>query len=711
MKYVVFFSAVLGAILLYLLSHASANSPAAGNYYTALLVLNIGLSAGLVLLIAWQLWRLFRQLREKVMGSRLTLRLLGAFVLMAIIPGAIVYAVSVNFLTRSIESWFNVKVEAALEGGLRLGQNALDIMLADIEEKGETMALGLAFQPVNSHLNVLNDLREKSGIQDAVLLSPQGRIIAFSSSDSSSFLPDLPSIPQLRQARQHVYGTIEPIFEKGLYLRVLVPVIMPDLAGETRILQLLQPVPKALSDTAQSVQDVYEDYQELSLSRESLKEVFSLTLTLVLVLAMLSAVSIAFIVSRRLSAPLGILAQGTDAIARGDYTTVLPVHGKDELGVLVQSFNSMTRQLGEARQAADRNRAHVEAARGYLETILAHLSSGVLTLNDKAQLRTYNHAASNILGIPFAEAAGQLFELLPQKFPLLEGFVSEVLKHFRAEASGEWQAQMEIVTTQGQRIILLRGTRLPDTAQSGMLVVFDDITPVVQAQRDAAWGEVARRLAHEIKNPLTPIQLSAERLEHKLAAKLETPDADMLRRATGTIVEQVGALKNMVNEFSEYARSPTPNLAKVDINRLLEDVLTLYESSGIRIHVQLQHGLPTVLADAAMLRQVIHNLLQNAQDAIGDIENPVINIKTDMQDNEIKLVVQDNGEGFPVEIMTRAFEPYVTTKKHGTGLGLAIVRKIMEEHQGSIRLENLAEGGASVIVTLPVKPTQVESKE
>ena len=716
MKYIVFISAALGAALLYLLSHASANTAASGNHYTVLLVLNIALAVALIVLIGIQLWRLYRQMRERVMGSRLTLRLLGAFALMAIIPGLVVYAVSVNFLTRSIESWFNVKVEAALEGGLRLGQSALDIMLADVKEKGEGMALGLAFQPSSTHLTVLNDLREKSGVQEAVLLTLQGRILAFSSNDPSSFLPELPSVPQLRQARQHVYGTIEPIPGKGLYLRVLAPVSVPDLDGETRILQLLQPVPKTLSATAESVQDVYRDYQELSFSRESLKDVFALTLTLVLMLAMLSAVAIAFVLSRRLSAPLSVLAEGTRAIARGDYGTMLPAHGKDELGILVQSFNSMTRQLGEATQAAERNRARVEAARGYLETILAHLSSGVLALDGHAHLRTFNLAATQILGVPLQNFADQPFEQVSQQQPALQGFVSAVLGHFHRNEAGKWQdgelqTQMEIVSAHGKQIVLVRGTRLPDAADTGFVVVFDDITTMVQAQRDAAWGEVARRLAHEIKNPLTPIQLSAERLEHKLAAKLDAPDAEMLRRATNNIVSQVSAMKAMVNEFSEYARAPVLSLAEVDLNCLIEDVLALYEPMGIEMTATLDRALPPVLGDATMLRQLLHNLLQNAQDALEHRPSPTIVICSMAKDGKVKLSVSDNGEGFPLEIMSRAFEPYMTTKRHGTGLGLAIVKKIVEEHKGNIKIENAEQGGACVTVTLPIAVKTAERKK
>ncbi len=714
MRYIVFITAILGAGLLYMLSTASANGNVSGANYTLLLFLNIALASALFLLIAYQLSRLYKQMRARVIGSRLTLRLLGAFALMAIMPGLLVYAVSVNFLTQSIESWFNVKVEAALEGGVRLGQSSLDAMLADLKQKGDGMALNLAFQPTNAQLTVLNDLREKSGVQDAVLLTMQGKILAFSSNDATSFLPDTPSLDQLRQARQKDFGIIEPIAGKGLYLRALVPVNMNDIGGETRILQLLQPVPKQLSNTAEAVQNVYQDYQELSLSRESLKQVFALTLTLVLMLAMLTAVSVAFVLSRRLSAPLGVLAEGTRAIARGDYETVLPVHGNDELGVLVQSFNSMTKQLGEATQAAERNRTRVEAARGYLETILAHLSSGVLALNDKGELRTYNLAASDILGVVLGHFAGHPFARVSEEFPALKELTASILENSNSSNLTEWQTQMEIMTTQGQRTLLLRGTRLPYSADSGYLVVFDDITTMVQAQRDAAWGEVARRLAHEIKNPLTPIQLSAERIEHKLSAKLDEADSEMLKRATGTIVAQVDAMKTMVNEFSEYARAPVLNLMNLDLNKLVRDVLELYQPTGISLEVNLDKQTLDVLGDATMLRQVLHNLLQNAQDALDGVQAPKIEVTTLKKANQVQLSISDNGAGFPVEILSRVFEPYMTTKRHGTGLGLAIVKKIVEEHQGTITIENIkpesdGQVGAMVVVSLPVN--QAEPKK
>ncbi|MDR2875632.1 MAG: HAMP domain-containing protein [Methylobacillus sp.] len=700
MKYVVFVSVALGAILLYMLSHASANTAVSGQNYTVLLALNLALAVFFIFLLAQQLWKLYRQIRAQVIGSRLAVRLLGMFALMALIPGVIVYAVSVNFLTSSIESWFNVRVEAALNGGLRLGQNALDTLLADLEEKGERMALSLAFQPSSSHLSLLNDLRERNGVRDAALLTPQGRIVAYSSGDATSFLPDVPTISQLGEARQRMHGRIEPIPGKGLYLRVLVPVNSTEIHEDTRILQLLQPVPPELSKTAEEVQSVYQNYQELSVTRTALKEVFALTLTLVLMLAMLSALAFAFVLSRRLSAPLGVLAEGTRAIASGDFGKVLPVHGTDELGVLVQSFNSMTRQLSDARQAAERNRARVEAARGHLATILSHLSSGVIAFDENFRVRTFNPSASQILGADLDLMVEQPLERLAHSAALAT-LIQTILAKFAN--GGEWQQQIEFEGARGEQVLLVRGTRLPTGSEGGYVVVFDDVTMLLQAQRDAAWGEVARRLAHEIKNPLTPIMLSAERLEHKLSDKLEGGDAEVLKRATQTIVGQVSAMKNMVDEFSEYARSPALNLTALDINALVRDVLALYEAHGSRIRLETEENLPLVHGDATMLRQVLHNLLKNAQEALEGKPDSLIRVKIASENGMVRLEISDNGPGFPPELMTRAFEPYMTTKRHGTGLGLAIVKKIVEEHKGIIKIENQAQGGAIVAMLLPVK--------
>lgn len=708
MRFIIFISIGMSLVLLYLLSVASSNTSISGDYYKYLLYINIALAILLAGVIGYQVWHLYKNAKAKVVGSRLNLRLLTAFAFMAILPGLVVYLVSVNFLTRSIESWFNVKVESALDGGLSLGQRALDIMLVDIEEKAENMATSLAFQPTRSHYAVLNDLREKSGILEAALLTPQGGILSVSSGDPSSFLPELPSIPQLRQAQRRVYGKIEPIPGKGLYMRVLAPVELQGITSETRILQLLQPVPKALSNTAEAVQDVYQDYQELSYSRGSLKDVFALTLTMVLMLAMLSALAIAFLLSRRLSQPISVLAEGTRAIASGDYSNVLPQYGNDELGVLVKSFNSMTRQLDDATKATEQNRIRVEAARAYLETILAHLSSGVLAINAQFELRTFNHTATNILGIDLVPFEGRIFTDIAAQHPFLHDFVEMIRVHFedtqqKEMARLELNRQLEVTGNHGKQYILVRATRLPAGTGNGFVVVFDDVTTMAQAQRDAAWAEVARRLAHEIKNPLTPIQLSAERLQHKLSSKLEDADAAILKRATDTIVNQVGAMKSMVNEFSEYARTPSVNLVSVKLNSLIKDVSSLYGEERVQLRLDLQPELPAVAGDATMLRQVLHNLLQNAQDALVQQTQPIIEVSTVLEGDKVKLTVADNGQGFPVELLTHAFEPYVTTKAHGTGLGLAIVRKMIEEQRGQIKIENRESGGACIIILLPVE--------
>lgn len=711
MRYVLFLCIALAAMLLYLLSLASANTAISGDYYIALLYVNGALALLMLSVIGYQLRHLYLAAKTKQVGSRLNFRLLVTFALMALIPGLIVYLVSVNFLSRSIESWFNVKVESALDGGLTLGQRALDIMLADVEEKAQSMAVSLALQNAGSHYSQLNDLREKAGIQDAALLSPQGAILAVSSADPSSFLPDLPSVPQLRQSRLAVYGKIEPVAGKGLYMRVLAPVEAMGITGEIRILQLMQPVPKALSNTAESVQEVYREYQTLSYSRQSLKDIFMLTLTMILLLAMLGALAIAFALSRRMAQPLTVLAEGTRLIATGDYSQQLPSFGNDELSVLVKSFNSMTRQLQEARKASEQSRQHVESARAYLETILSHLSSGVMTINERAELRVYNLSATGILGISLVSFKNKVFTEIAVENPSLNQFVDVVMQHYQATVQFDdderhLTQQIEIEGVHGKQVVMLRVTRLPEGEGHGLVVVFDDVTTMAQAQRDAAWAEVARRLAHEIKNPLTPIQLSAERLQLKLHDKLDSRDAEMLLKSTDTIVNQVQAMKNMVNEFSEYARTPSAQLVKLDLNALIQDVSRLYNASSVKLVLALHHQLPEIQIDATMMRQILHNLLQNAQDALTQVEAPQIVILTDYDGERVKLTVTDNGSGFPTEVMARVFEPYVTTKSHGTGLGLAIVKKMIEEQRGQIRIDNLPQGGASVTISLPVDKQQ-----
>ncbi|MBK7422170.1 MAG: HAMP domain-containing protein [Propionivibrio sp.] len=702
MKNLIIAAASFGGILLFLLASASANTALFARHYPWLLGLNAIVALSLFALVGWQVRVLWQEHRAKVFGSRLKLRLMLMFGLMAVLPGVLIYAVSVQFVTKSIETWFDVRVEKALESGVDLGRSALDSLLDDLAEKGRAMALDLGELPEVQRRLALSRLREQAGIQFAALFTTGGQLQATATSDLGTVMPPPPSLEQLRQARAgRGYRHIESIGGNELLLRVLLPVSAVGLGMETRILQLTQPVPSSLAINAERVQEVYRDYQELSLGREGLTRIYAMTLTLTVLLALFTAIATAFVLARRLSAPLSILAEGTQAVAAGDFTPRQAIYSRDELGVLTQSFSQMTRQLADARRDTERHRAEVESARAYLESILANLSAGVLVFDRRFMLRTVNAGAQTILDDDFTGLLAESVDAWPRE----QVFGRAIRDAFAENENKEWQTQIELDRPGGlPQILLLRGTQLPPGSSGGYVVVFDDVTRLVAAQRSAAWGEVARRLAHEIKNPLTPIQLSAERLQVKLADKLGNGDAEMLNRSTQMIINQVQAMKRMVNEFSDYARMPAPELAKLDLNALIGEVLGLYESSRARIDVALDPELPLVSGDASQLRQIIHNLLRNAEEAQDSFDEAQVRVSTRAIDGMAELSVSDGGPGFPPEMMARVFEPYVTTKAGGTGLGLAIVKKIVDEHRGRIRINNLQPTGAEVSIRLPLMP-------
>ncbi|MSQ55864.1 MAG: HAMP domain-containing protein [Betaproteobacteria bacterium] len=697
MTYVLVASAAIGGVLLFLLATATANSPFFSEYYPVLLWLNVAVAAALLALVVYQLVRLARQRRAKVFGSLLTFRVLVMFALVGIVPGLLVYLVSLQFLVKSIDSWFDVRVEKALEGGLNLGRAALDAMLSDLVLKAQVMALDLSGMPAAQQATALTRLREQVGTEDAVILTPGGTVLATASRDFDKLVPSPPSAQALRRARTNRgYGAVEMVGEKALVLRVIVPIDSFALADESRFLQLTHSVAQSLADHGAQVQTVYRAWRELQLSRDGLKQIYILTLTLTLLLAMFSWFALAFLLSRRLSQPLANLAEATQAVAQGDFSRRPPVTSRDELGILTQSFNSMTEQLDEARYAAQRNQAQLETANAYLESILASLSTGVLVFDRDLHLRISNTGAGSILQQDFTPLVG--LELA--RWTRLESFAGTVRDEFGRHPDSPWHVQFEIPGS--GLVLLVRGSPLPVASGGGYVVVFDDISQLIAAQRASAWGEVARRLAHEIKNPLTPIQLAAERLQIKLAGKLPADDAQALNRATDTIIVQVTALKNMVDDFRDYARAPAAQLEALDLNGLIAEVLMLYEQSATLVQTRLQPALPQVRGDADQLRQVIHNLLQNAQDALSGSADPRIELSTRQAGGQAWLDIADNGCGFPEAIIKRAFEPYVTTKPKGTGLGLAIVKRIIDEHHGSISVENGASRGAAVRISLPL---------
>ncbi len=712
MIYLVGVSLLLGTGLIGLLVMAADNTAFLAGNISLLLGVTAGVALGLVVLIGYQAFILIRRIRSGVFGAKLTARFFLIISLMALIPGMVVYGVSVQFLIRSIESWFDVRMESALEGGLALGRSALEHVQREVVTKSEGLARQLAELPPLLQTSRLDELRDAAGLQEVSLLDDKGRLLGFSSANRGSLLPPALDRGALWQARLfQPWSRLVASESEGINVKVVVPVSLVALTEKLRILQVVQPVPAQLASDAQQVEAARQGYQELVLSRLGLKRLYGISLTLALTLALFSALSLAFILSDRLAAPLRALARGTRAVARGDFTQVQTVATRDELGMLTQSFNRMTRQLAEARATAEESHDKLLEANAYLEGVLSSVTAGVVTLEPDLSVRLANPMAADILGASRMELENRPMAEWGRPRPDvadpglvregLQRFAADMVRHFRESPTRPWREQVELDTPLGKRILLARGTPLSPGEEPDYVLVLDDVTQLIQAQRDAAWGEAARRMAHEIKNPLTPIQLSAERLEAKLADRLEGPARDTLTRATATIVGQVAAMKSLVDAFAQYARLPSPRIERVDLNALTREVMHLYEG-GIPLELDLAPELPPVAGDPSLLRQVLVNLMKNAQEALHDRESPKIHVETRLEEERIALAVEDNGPGFPEELKHRMFEPYATTKPRGTGLGLPVVKKIIEEHHGAIEVRNLDGGGARICVRLPV---------
>ena len=758
MRYALVVGGAVVSILLFLLASASDNSGFFDRYYSWLLGLNATIAFLLLILVVVALGRLYSRYKAGRFGSRLMARLVLLFAGIGILPGLIIFMVSVQFVSHSIESWFDVKIEAALQSGLNLGHAALDESLAELTAKGQTVAATLSGQDDTGAQMTLSQLvSDTEGMQSALLLDASGKLVASASEDRRADLTaDLPNAQMVRQAAMpggyaRAEGGIELDFRENaanganesnaldaatsLRLRAVLAVPEPPGAAP-RYLQLMQTVPVNLASNAEVLRSAFSEYQQRSVARDGLRRMYIETLTLTLLLAIFGAIGSAVLIAGNLAQPLLVLAEGTQAVAEGDLSPRPIVETSDELGTLTQSFNAMTGQLFEARSAVERNRAALQSAKAHLESVLANMSAGVLVLDAEGTVVNSNEAACRILQMEQCHLNGPL-----SKIEGLETFAAAVTRAFSAQSAQSaagtarqrthWQQQIEIPRRSGggsgnsggsgaaddhDTTLLARGSRLPVGVGSGFIVVFDDISDVISAQRSVAWGEVARRLAHEIKNPLTPIQLSAERLQMKLEDKLEAPDAALLARATTTIVNQVDAMKRMVDDFRDYARTPPAVLEPLDLNALIEEILTLYlaEDASDIIHASLAPQLPKVMGDPTQLRQVIHNLLQNAQDALIDrgpeAAAPRIDVATEIirytgadgtAGEAVRLAILDNGPGFSPKILARAFEPYVTSKARGTGLGLPMVKKIIDEHGGRIDIQNRPDGsGASVFILL-----------
>lgn len=707
---------VLGVALITLLFRASSNNTFFDTHYPWLLGVGVALIVGLLALIGYQIFSLVRKLRDRVFGAKLALRLMAVLVLMAVIPGGLVYAISVQFLNRSIDSWFDVPVEKAFDAALNLGKSTIDVSLAELARKSAEAASRVAESNGDGDgAELLRALRKKFGFDEISLVAADGQLITFAGGATRLFA-DKPTRDEVKESlRKKPVTMAESQTDRSLYLRVVVPV-MPQTSLETpRVLQVIQAAPNSLASDASSVEAGIRDYQQLGLQREGLKQLFALTLTLAMLLTLFSAISLSFLLSERLSAPLSALADSTRAIAKGDFTRLNPVKSRDEFGVLTQAFNTMTRQLAGASEIVGRKQQELEHANAYLESILGNLTSGVIAFDERLYVKTINKNAEEMLGIAHHALKGVKLSdwgnQLPALAPLIEDFMSQLvsLREKSWERQIDYAGHESAEGSTSRKTLLVRGTKLPATLEPGFVLVLDDITGLIQAQRNAAWGEVARRLAHEIKNPLTPIQLSAERLQHKLTGKLPAAEQEILLRATNTIVAQVGALKGMVDDFSLYSRSSRLTPTELSINELINDVMVLYESMNVAIELKLAADIPMITADASLLRQVIHNLAQNALDALAGFPEPKIVMQTGVRDGKVRFSVEDNGSGVREDVLGRIFEPYITTKPKGTGLGMAIAKKIIEEHRGSVTVVNVKPHGALVEILLPMSELTVST--
>ncbi len=707
-----------GLVLAFLLSIATNNPALYERHYVWLFWVNVTVATLLVLVIGIAGVRLLVRVKRGKFGSRLLLKLAAIFALVGVVPGVLIYTVSYQFVSRSIESWFDVKVETALDAGLKLGKGTLDAIVADVAVKTRLAAERLGETPGSAQSLALERVREQLSAQDIAIVGPAGQTVLSTSGSAASLMPERPSLSLLRQARNQrvvseLVGLDEDASTSGgantARVRAIayIPTTTFALNEEERYLLVNQLLPRSLATNALAVQAAYREYQQRALARGGLRKMYIGTLTLALVLAVFGALLLAVALSNQLAQPLLLLADGMRQVAEGDLSSKPVFASRDELGGLTRSFADMTTQLAEARALAQRSVVQVEGARTNLQTILDNLSAGVIVFDRDGRIDTVNPGATRIMRLPLSAYRGQRLTDVPG----LEAFAQAVGRRFElhrtspeAGERAQWQDSFELQThtpdgrdrgfEKASITLLVRGASMPNDA---LLMVFDDITELVSAQRSEAWSEVARRLAHEIKNPLTPIQLSAERLQHKLGPKLEGADQAMLARSVNTIVNQVQAMKTLVNEFRDYARLPAAQLVAVDLNALVTEVLGLYGSaqeSG-RLHADLVAALPAIVGDTTQLRQVIHNLVQNALDAVAELADGRVRIVTEVARNElgeprvVRLHVIDNGPGFSDKVLKRAFEPYVTTKTKGTGLGLAVVKKIADEHGARVRVANL----------------------
>ena len=689
----------LAAALVYSLTLATNSGSPLSEYFWWLIA-----AGGLIvtILLAMLLrygWLLLRYNRHNMLGSRLTRRLALMFTLIAVLPGLFLFGVSAQFISYSINSWFGNDTAQALESSLTLSKSALDNTLDNTIEQAAALQVEIISRTSmgGTAAEALRLSGETARFSQVGLYNPADGTTELISNPAA--LPPPPAEKEVaEELQQHGSSRSVTNINGKLYAQGWLALPAPQEKGKALFFR--RPIPDNVARDAELIENARSKYAELTYAKQGLQTFFLITLLAAALLSIMLALVIALYFARRFIEPILSLAEGAKAVAQGDFSQPRPVYRNDELGQLTRLFNHMTEQLAIAREAEELNRIRQEAARHYLETVLESLTAGVITLDETGRLKTLNRSAENILGLPLSELSGSNWHDWPQSVPQYL-LLTELFQTILATEHTGKPVQTAYTGGDEARILLAKATPLPADNGGGTVLVFDDITLLVRAQKEAAWGEVAKRLAHEIRNPLTPIQLSAERLAWKLQDKLGEQDAQILARSTDTIIKQVAAMKEMVEAFRNYARAPALKLEKKDLNKIIEEVLLLYEAGACTFDAVFSNIPAVMYADTTAMRQVLHNIFKNAAEAAEEAAQPEVHIHTDNTDGKITLTVANNGKSFSKDMLANAFEPYVTDKPTGTGLGLPVVKKIVEEHGGRIALSNPAEGGASVKITLP----------
>ena len=689
---------------------------------TWLIPLNISVLVILSTLIIYNVFKALKHLRSKRAGSRFTLRLMYAFSLLTVIPVLVVSYFSMNFIGDRIDNWFDVKIEGALDDSLDLARNSLEVRMRQHLFNLERVGNALSRVDQLDYSSFIDQQTKTLGAYEIVLFGSNQRVLVYSSEEAGTLLPRFPTEDIIRKlsTRDYMYQ-LEPVGEDGLFSRVAIA-ISPTNNRNKLILTALFSFSDKERILADNVQDTYTQYQEISYQKNLIKKSFRITLLLIMLLSMLFSIWAAFIYSIRLTKPVRNLLEATQAVASGDLQKKLEVDKKDDFSLLARSFNLMTARLSTAQKESAASQLQVQRQHDYLTTVLGSLTSGVITLDNNFEVRRINTAAEKLFDIKLLEFKGKSLKKIASQTEGLLPFYGAVMPYLLKSAKSEnesdkdWQIEISLILEHEKHNLVCRGLVLPELidGELGYVLVIDDISEMVQAEHDAAWGEVARRLAHEIKNPLTPIRLSAERLQHRLKPKLDGESAELLERMSNTIVHQVDSMKTMVDAFSEYARIPDLTLRNININGLIREVVELYRINQTNAEIILDlDGSPILNIDGDRIRQLLVNLIKNALDAMHEnnyddhskksSKLTIISViePTTEGKKQYKLTVQDNGPGIDKELLPNLFEPYKTTKTQGGGLGLAIVKRIVEEHDGRVLAKNNKEQGASIHVYLP----------